>query len=81
MISTSPMRYPGGKARFAQYIWEAIQASRERSEVFVEHFCGGAGVSLALLEKGSGSNSNAGVFCIVAVNEQHKAVEMHPLAF
>ena len=52
MISTSPMRYPGGKARFAQYIWEAIQASRERSEVFVEPFCGGAGVSLALLEKG-----------------------------
>jgi len=52
MISISPLRYPGGKARFAQYIWEAIQASEERSEVFVEPFCGGAGVSLALLEKG-----------------------------
>ena len=36
---------------------------------------------LEQVQVGSGSNSNAGVFCIVAVNEQHKAVEMHPLAF
>ncbi|HEY5580155.1 MAG TPA: DNA adenine methylase [Rhodoferax sp.] len=52
MISKSPLRYPGGKTRFTPFIWSAIQASGLNPSVFVEPFCGGAGVSLALLELG-----------------------------
>ncbi len=50
MISTSPLRYPGGKARFTNFIWDAVVASNEQAKVFVEPFCGGAGASIALLE-------------------------------
>ncbi len=52
MISTSPLRYPGGKTRFTKFIWEAILASGMGSKLFVEPFCGGAGVSISLLETG-----------------------------
>jgi DNA adenine methylase len=50
MISTSPLRYPGGKARFTDLISEAIKHSGEAATMFVEPFCGGAGVSIALME-------------------------------
>ncbi|MDP2432304.1 MAG: DNA adenine methylase [Pseudomonadota bacterium] len=50
MISTSPLRYPGGKARFTELISGAIKQSGEAATTFVEPFCGGAGVSIALLE-------------------------------
>lgn len=50
MISTSPLRYPGGKARFTDLISHAITQSGETATLFVEPFCGGAGVSIALLE-------------------------------
>lgn len=52
MISTSPLRYPGGKARFSDFIWKSIAASGENADLFVEPFCGGSGAALALLEKG-----------------------------
>ena len=52
MISKSPLRYPGGKTRFTPFIWSAIQLSGQNPSVFAEPFCGGAGVSLALLELG-----------------------------
>lgn len=52
MISKSPLRYPGGKTRFTPFIWSAIQNSGLNPSVFAEPFCGGAGVSLALLELG-----------------------------
>ena len=50
MISTSPLRYPGGKARFTELISRAMKQSGEVATLFVEPFCGGAGVSIALLE-------------------------------
>ncbi len=50
MISTSPLRYPGGKARFTSFISTAIANSGEDATLFVEPFCSGAGVSIALLE-------------------------------
>lgn len=50
MISTSPLRYPGGKARFTDLIVGAIKQSGEPATLFAEPFCGGAGVSIALLE-------------------------------
>lgn len=52
MMSTSPLRYPGGKARFTNFIWEAIVSSGETAQVLVEPCCGGAGASIALLESG-----------------------------
>lgn len=52
MTSTSPLRYPGGKARFTDIIWEAMSASGERTSLFVEPFCGGSGAAIALLETG-----------------------------
>jgi DNA adenine methylase len=50
MISTSPLRYPGGKARFTEFISSAITRSGKNATLFAEPFCGGAGVSIALLE-------------------------------
>jgi len=32
MISTSPLRYPGGKTRFTNFIWEAIRSSGEQAK-------------------------------------------------
>ncbi len=52
MTSTSPLRYPGGKARFTNFIWQALSSLEEPVEIFAEPFCGGAGVSIALLETG-----------------------------
>ncbi len=52
MVSTSPLRYPGGKARFTRFILDAISTSGEVADVFVEPFCGGAGAAIALLESG-----------------------------
>src|SRR5690606_22374674 len=53
MISTSPLRYPGGKSRFTEFIWEAIVASGKKADVFVEPFCGGAGAAISLLKLGN----------------------------
>lgn len=50
MTSTSPLRYPGGKARFTKFILSALSLLENPVEVFAEPFCGGAGVSIALLE-------------------------------
>lgn len=52
MISTSPLRYPGGKARFTNFILNSIKISGEIADIFVEPFCGGAGAAIALLESG-----------------------------
>lgn len=53
MTSTSPLRYPGGKARFTTFIQESIIASGEEIRLFVEPFCGGAGAAIALLDSES----------------------------
>lgn len=45
------MRYPGGKNRFAQFIEQALTINETRPQIFLEPFCGGASVSIALLEK------------------------------
>ena len=50
--SRSLLRYPGGKGRFAPLISEILRLNNIRPSVFAEPFCGGAGVSLALLEAG-----------------------------
>lgn len=48
----SILRYPGSKARFCAFIAKAIALNAARPRLFVEPFCGGASVSIALLEGG-----------------------------
>lgn len=48
----SILRYPGSKARFCEFIAKAIALNTKRPRIFVEPFCGGASVSIALLENG-----------------------------
>lgn len=46
----SPLRYPGGKSKIADYL--AAQFHAEQLDTFVEAFAGGASVGLALLDAG-----------------------------
>ena len=46
----SPLRYPGSKARLAKFIAHTILLNGFDHPLFVECFCGGASVSIALLE-------------------------------
>lgn len=45
----SPLRYPGGKAKFFHLIKENVERWTRPDSVFIEPFCGGAGVALNLL--------------------------------
>lgn len=49
--SRSPLRYPGSKARFAPFIAQGLRLNGLRGTVFIEPFCGGASVSIALMEQ------------------------------
>lgn len=51
----SPLRYPGGKGRFAAYLTDLFlsQYGYLPVEVFIEPFAGGAGAGLALLDAGT----------------------------
>lgn len=48
----SVLRYPGSKARFSKFISRTISLNAGRPRLLVEPFCGGASVSIALLEDG-----------------------------
>lgn len=48
--SRSILRYPGSKARLAPYIAAIVRLNNGCEKTFIEPFCGGASVSLALLE-------------------------------
>jgi DNA adenine methylase len=50
--SLSPLRYPGSKRKLLPAIRQIIAANCEEVDLFVEPFCGGASVSLGLLELG-----------------------------
>lgn len=49
MQFTSPLRYPGGKGRLAQFIADVMEASDLVGEEYVEVYAGGAGVAITLL--------------------------------
>jgi DNA adenine methylase len=49
-MSLSPLRYPGGKSRFQKFIVESMDVAKIDSDIFVEPFCGGSAVSIALLK-------------------------------
>ena len=48
----TPLRYPGGKARFASLITEVITANGLTAGHYLEPYAGGAGVALSLLIDG-----------------------------
>jgi len=48
----SPLRYPGGKARFAPFITEVMRVNGLENGHYLEPFAGGAGVALELLFDG-----------------------------
>lgn len=49
----SPLRYPGGKTRLADFLAELIKKQTESNDlIFVEPYAGGAGASLQLLFSG-----------------------------
>jgi len=52
----SPLRYPGGKARFAPFISKIMQANGLQGGHYLEPFAGGAGVALELLFDGHASH-------------------------
>ncbi|GGU53737.1 restriction endonuclease subunit M [Pseudomonas laurentiana] len=52
----SPLRYPGGKARFAPFIAEVMRANGLDGGHYLEPFAGGAGVALELLFDGHASH-------------------------
>jgi DNA adenine methylase len=45
----TPMRYPGGKGRLAQYVIDIIKLNKLTGGHYVEPYAGGAGVALSLL--------------------------------
>ena len=46
----SPLRYPGAKRRFAEYVAETLRVNNIKPKLFVEPFAGGASVALRLLQ-------------------------------
>ena len=48
----SPLRYPGGKAKFAGYFADIIREKGIQDPIFVEPYCGGAGAAVKLLLSG-----------------------------
>lgn len=49
MAKTSPLRYPGGKARLFKYFQRLIQQNNLYDCLYVEPFCGGAALAIELL--------------------------------
>lgn len=45
----SPLRYPGGKSKFYDYIREILKCNNLIGETYIEPFAGGAGLALKLL--------------------------------
>ncbi|MCY4577268.1 MAG: DNA adenine methylase [Candidatus Kaiserbacteria bacterium] len=51
-MSKSPLRYPGGKAKFSGYFADILKKKDIQSPMFVEPYCGGAGAAIKLLLSG-----------------------------
>lgn len=52
----TPLRYPGGKARFAPFIAKVMELNRLQGGHYLEPYAGGAGVALELLFHGHASH-------------------------
>ncbi|PIG28804.1 site-specific DNA-adenine methylase [Janthinobacterium sp. 35] len=49
MANSTPLRYPGGKARLRPYVEQLLLSNDIADAHYVEPFCGGAGLALELL--------------------------------
>lgn len=49
---SSPLRYPGGKAKLATYVKAVLRANSLLDRTYIEPYAGGAGVALSLLLHG-----------------------------
>ena len=49
IVNPSPLRYPGGKVRFYNYIKSILEINGLINETYIEPFAGGAGLALKLL--------------------------------
>ncbi|MDO9292285.1 MAG: DNA adenine methylase [Hydrogenophaga sp.] len=79
----TPLRYPGGKARFAPLITEVITANSLTGGHYLEPYAGGAGVALSLLVDGAvehvhinDADPAIAVFWRVATQETNQLVAM-----
>ena len=79
----TPLRYPGGKARFAPLIAEVITANNLTGGHYLEPYAGGAGVALSLLVDGvvehvhiNDADSAIAVFWRVATQKTDQLVAM-----
>ena len=52
MQNLSPLRYPGGKSKLADFIGLTIQNLNMPNCTYIEPFAGGSGVALSLLLNG-----------------------------
>ena len=66
MANYSPLRYPGGKSRLADFISLAIENKGLNDCTYIEPFAGGAGVGLSLLLNGKVER--------IVINDYDKAV-------
>lgn len=73
----TPLRYPGGKARFAPFIAEVIRENDLCGGHYLEPYAGGAGVALSLLFDGHASHVHINDLD-PAVNAFWMAVTQHP---
>lgn len=79
----TPLRYPGGKARFAPLIAELMHANNLADGHYLEPYAGGAGVALALLLDGvveqvhiNDADPAVAVFWRVATQQTHELSNM-----
>lgn len=75
----SPLRYPGGKARFAPFIAEVMCSNGLANGHYFEPYAGGAGVALELLFHGHASHVHINDLD-PAINAFWVAVTRHPEA-
>lgn len=73
----TPLRYPGGKARFAPFVAEIMESHGLAGGHYLEPYAGGAGVALELLFHGHASHIHINDFD-PAVNAFWVAVTQHP---
>jgi len=52
LIHFTPLRYPGGKSKLAEYVKEVIRTNQLYDGDYVEPYAGGAGIALELLFQG-----------------------------
>lgn len=73
----TPLRYPGGKARFAPFIAQVMEENGLTGGHYLEPYAGGAGVALELLFHGHASHIHINDFD-PAVNSFWRAVTEYP---